>query len=353
MSAGQDVYAGVETLLSFTKFACRIDPATRKWRFYDRTVGHGDRGRLGAPARDRARSRSTRTTTSPPSRSAATAPRPPCRSSTAAAGASTPAGTPGLEGTHDQAKSWKNKDEGVVLSSAGAGDPVTMVPDAPFDMDAHEWYLGLLRFTCGRRVGERLPRQRQHRARVRAQGPVAGRAAPHPGDTFEVEGDGKNGGRDNGHRIIGRLYTLSDPDKGIAPDACAKVSLKLGNLELQTKAVDEDARRPLAARRGRARPPRDRAHQLPLAARRARPTRARRATPRRSAQAIVKVEVPTFDRTLPWVPTLRVPTVGFRGTAFTADARSGTAAGSPDGATRPSCGSTGSTPRTSTAPPPW
>ena len=29
MSAGQDVYAGVETLLSFTKYACRIDPATR------------------------------------------------------------------------------------------------------------------------------------------------------------------------------------------------------------------------------------------------------------------------------------------------------------------------------------
>ena len=123
-----------------------------------------------------------------------------------------------------------------MLSSAGAGDPVTMVPDAPFEMDAHEWYLGLLRFTSGPESGNAYRVNDNTALEFELTGPWQA-GGPNPGDTFDVEGDAKNGGRDNGHRIMGRLFTLTDPDKGIAPDACAKVSVKLGNMEIQTKAT--------------------------------------------------------------------------------------------------------------------
>jgi hypothetical protein len=43
----------------------------------------------------------------------------------------------------------------------------------------------------------------------------------------------------------------------------------------------------------------------------------------------VKIEVPTYDRTLPWVPTLRVPAAGFRGTAYATDSAKWNGGGKP------------------------
>ena len=142
----------------------------------------------------------------------------------------------GLEGTHDQARSWKNKDSGTVLSSSGTGDAITMAPDAPFSMDAHEWYLGLLRFTSGPESGNGYRVSDNTALQFDMQGPWRA-GGPNAGDTFEVEGDAKNGGRDNGHRILGRLFTLSDPTRGIPEDACAKITFKFGKTEIQTQAV--------------------------------------------------------------------------------------------------------------------
>ena len=326
MAASQDVYAGIETLLSFTKFACKIDPATRKWRFYDRISGTETQVDVGL------QHVTGEIQVNPDDNFTAVEVRGDRPETTMSEltndGGGLDAGwDAGLEGTHDQGKSWKNKDSGTVLSSAGAGDPVTLVPDAPFEMDAHEWYLGALRFTSGPESGNGYRVNDNTALQFEMKGPWKA-GGPNLGDTFDVEGDAKGGGRDNGHRVMGRLFTLTDPDKGIAPDACAKVSVKLGNMEIQTQATTttpDDPSRPAEVELdlpaigliNYQTPPAEPADPC------------KEGDAEATAQAIVKIEVPTYDRTLPWVPTLRVPTAGFRGTAYATDSAKWNGGGKP------------------------
>lgn len=327
-----DVATAIESLLAFTKYAAWIDPATRRWRFFPRDGGDvvdvdlAEEHVTGSVRTDRSRNAT---------RILFVGQRPQTTRQTFVSDPADPGGATlddgwpaDVEATHDASKKFKNHDTGLVSASStvGGNGTVTVDPVGPpaFTMDAHEWIFGLIGFEDGPEAGTFYDVLDNTGGEITIKGAWL-HGGPNAGDTFAVSGNQSGGGRDNGHRILGRRFTLADPSLGIPADACAEIKIRQGKLEAITKGITSTPDDPAE--------PAEVVSDLPAIGLFNFPQETK-SDPCKEGdvptdRATIEVTVPTYDRTDPRVPLKLWPDPGFRGTAYTWDAAKWNGGGKP------------------------
>jgi len=326
MSATGDPYSGVEELLSYTKYALRIDPDTKVWHFLDRTAGTQtdvDQSDEHVEWEEIPHFESNYTAFE------TIGARPETTEQTLKSddGDLTEGWTASLEATHDSEKAWKNTDSGLVDSIGTSGGRVTMTPAAPFGMTTDEWNGCVVTFEGGNEAGNSYSVYDTGAAFVLDATAWIG-GGPSATDAFTVRGDAKNGGRDNGYTEIGRRYLVDNTDLGIPEDACAYVEIIQGNAVIQTSAhvttpddgsgavVTLDLPSVGLINRASGGDPADVCDEGNTQA---------------LTAASVEITVPTYDTTDPVAPRRRYPISDgdFTGTAFTKDSSKWNGGGKP------------------------
>lgn len=324
LSATGDPFSAIESILSNTKYVLRIDPDTLVWTFIDRTGGTQTdvdqaSDHIEWELEHRLDAAYTRFT--------ATGARPEVTNQTFdndAIGGIDEGWEAAVEAGHDSSKNYKNRDSGSVGSIGTSGGKVTMTP-ASITMDADEWLECIVEFTSGAENGNQYSVFDNSGTTFTLDAAAWISGGPAPGDTFTVYGNRAGGGRDNGHREVGRRWTLSDVDQGIQKDACAFVTIVQNGMEIKTKAevyTPDDVTKPAEI-----------ITDLPsiglvnyggTIADVCTEGDAQATTP-----ATVTIEVPTYSRSAPAVPKRTYPTSGFTGSAYTYDSGKWAGGGKP------------------------
>lgn len=324
MQGGQDPVSAVEELLSRTKYLLFIDPDTLIWHVKDRTAGTIRTVSLSAdhvlgeysvdPLRN---STAALVVGSRPETQTVTLDN--------SIGGGLEADWPSaLEATRDDETSQKNRDTGLVASIGGSIGTPTMTPDTvgppAFSMAADEWTRCVVGFSTGAEAGEVYDVVSNSGLAFALEGPWRN-GGPAAGDEFTVSGNAAGGGRDNAYTEIGKRWKLTNTDLGIPDDACLTVKVFQDNILKYTTAKVLTPDDPAEAAQlvldlpaiglvnfgGTAPSPCDAAGANDV--------------------ATVEVELLTFSRSDPSVPTLWVPTSlgagagvrGYTGSAFAAD----------------------------------
>lgn len=328
MSGSTDPVACIEQLLAYTKYALFIDPDTLVWHIKSRLSGTIHQVSvdvdhvLGEYVIDLDRNYTAIVVQGERPELEETA----FHNET---GGGLEKGWPAaLEATHTAEKAITNRKEGLVASIGGSAGAPTMTPNPTgYSMEALEWVKCSLGFEDGPEAGEIYEVTTNTTLAFTVVGPWRN-GGPAVGNTFVVSGNAAGGGRDNAHTEMGRRYLISDSDRGIAADACARVTIiteKLskittGKVETPTTAGEkasilldlptiglvnyEPAANPSPCEAGGA-----------------------------IEEARAEFTLPTYSRSDPRVPTLWYPYTGskngYKGTAFTTDSAKWAGAGKP------------------------
>lgn len=315
------IVSAVESLLSFTSYVLFIEPDSLEWHFHLRNGGTStavslDDDHVTAeldvdPDRNFT---AVKITGSKPEATPTTL--------------STKDGTlsqgwdSALEASHDAERSFKDTDTGLVQSTGVDGSgylTVTVDPIGPpaYSMESGEWTLGKLAFTDGAEAGNSYPVSGNSGSDFVLGVSAWESGGPAPGDTFVVSGDLDGGGRSNGYKAVGRRWVPTDPNLEIAKGTCELLAeIEQGQTKVTTKIKLEDKLGDSTAQGVNTDLPAIGLINFTT------PTDAPDGCNPGDAGAVADVtlpDLPVFDKTDPAVPTLRVPSSGFRGSSFTTD----------------------------------
>ena len=322
MSVSGDPVTAVEQLLAFTKYLLVIDPATLIWHFKERMAGTivqvdvSTKHVLGEYEIDPDRNHTACVLRGSKPEITQTS-----LTSDALGGLEKQWPT-SLEATRTDEKSVTNRKLGLVGSIGGSAGAPTMTPDTvgppTFSMAALEWVRCRVTFNNGPESGKSFDVTTNTNLAFTLVGPwTAG--GPLAGNSFTVQGNAVNGGRDNAYTEMGKRYKLSNADLGIAGDACARVKIIQNGIDKITTAkviTPTDASQPSEV-----------VLDLPsigIATFPPSTSPSACGTAGVATPAKVEVTLPTYNRTDPRVPRRWFPrTAGgadaYRGTAFTTD----------------------------------
>lgn len=309
-----DIVRAIEYLLSHTARGVWIDPDTRQWHFRDRTA-------LSYATLDLASHHVTGDLALTPGQAHTAVvirgPRPQAEVVTKSfANAEVIAKwNSSLEATWSIMLSEKNQDQGEVSAAGTDGGNGYIDPDltGDFSMVANEWNATEITFIDGDEAGESYRVGTNTGSRI----PVTEawrNGGPANGDSFQLRGDTSRHGRQNGYAETYRVFGFADPDLTIDPDACVTIRMGQGTdlFEVSGRVLQpDDPDDPTLIVTDR--PAIGLINYLPDAP-------CKEGVDVSTDPPEVEIEAPIYDRSLKRVPYLRVPTSGWRGTAWSADA---------------------------------
>lgn len=323
LSGSGDPYSAIEEILSHTKYVLRIDPDTLVWNFIDRTGGTlTDVDQADGPVVWELMHRMDLAYTA--IQAVGARPEVTEETLTTTGGDVDEGWEAAVEAGHDASMNYKNRDSGAVDTTGTSGGKITMTP-AAITMDADEWLECVVEFTSGAENGNQYSVFDNSTTTFILNATAWTSGGPAATDTFIVYGNARGGGRDNGHREVGRRWLLNDLDKGVAKDACALVKYIQNGMEFYTKGVantPDDGTKPAEI-----------IADVPAVglvnyggtiADTCTEGNAQATTP-----ATVEITVPTYSRSAPAAPKRRYPTSGFTGTSYTYDSGKWSGGGKP------------------------
>lgn len=226
LKANGDVLRAVESLLSYTSRALWIDPETRVWHFIDRSASP-------TASIDLASDHVVGSVSVDPNKAftavvmRGATPEATEEILSLSGGDIEPNWDANLEDEWSSMDFDKVRDGGLVSAAGFDGTNVYMDPDitGDFSMRSHEWEnVGVVTFSDGAEAGNSYAILTNSGSRFVFVAVVWQAGGPSNGDAFTVEG--------NQLKDVYTSFKLTDPDKGIAKDACAHFKVKQGTEEI-------------------------------------------------------------------------------------------------------------------------
>jgi hypothetical protein len=322
-----NVHDAIEALLRYApSYGWDVDPETQEWAFLDRSAGAATTIALAT------RHVTGRISTLPRANYTAVLIRgqyrPPISTIRLSAGDLSSAWDPALEALWNSSDRFKARATGVVNGTGvGGGGEMIVVPTAALVSETNEWAPNVLVFTSGAENGNRYT--------IKSNGNGAGGqitldavawqgAGPAPGDTFQIVEDEADG---NGFSEVFRSFNITDPTVGVGNVACvtarivnadpsdpARFTIEEAHARIE-KMIDDS----LGTVTGT---PNATYHKVTLDRPAVKPGEAACDDGGMTVAHDVELDLPKFtvDPGAPdAVPMLRVPSTGFRGTAYSYD----------------------------------